>query len=89
MPLNNRQYLCNIPLQNHCSYCYILNTGSLLHPLSLTPRDVGSMRKWRTSSLAGSFALFWRLGGGVATFSASPNAPGKELESRTTNVPGA
>jgi hypothetical protein len=71
------------------SHLYILNTGSLLHPLSLTPRDVGSMRKWRTSSLAGSFVLFWRLGGGVATFSASPNAPGNELESRTTNVPGA
>ena len=30
----------------------------------------------------------WTLGGGVATLRAKPNAPGKELLSRTTNVPG-
>ena len=30
------------------------NTGSLLQPFSLTPFGVGSIRKWRTSSVAGS-----------------------------------
>jgi hypothetical protein len=49
------------------------------------------MRKCRTSSLEGSEdedAFPGVEGGGVATFSAKPNAPGNELESRTTNVPG-
>lgn len=47
------------------------------------------MRKCLTSSLAGSLVLLLAtFGGGVDTFKAKPNAPGKELESRTTNVPG-
>lgn len=64
-------------------------TGSLLQPLMRTPLDVGSMRKWRTSSLDGSEGFFpATCGGGVATFNAKPKAPGNEFESRTINVPG-
>lgn len=68
---------------------YLLKTGSLLHPFSLTPFAVGSIRKWRTSSLDGSPLLFCTFGGGVATFKAKPKAPGNEFESLTTNVPGS
>jgi len=66
------------------------NTGSLLHPLRRTPRAVGSMRKCLTSSLLRSPPLedAFTLGGGVATLTAKPNAPGKEFESRTMKVPG-
>lgn len=67
----------------------IPKTGSLLQPLIRTPFEVGSIRKWRTSSLDGSDVFLpATCGGGVATFNANPNAPGKELESRTINVPG-
>lgn len=60
-----------------------------MQPLSRTPREVGSMRKCRTSSVEGSeSALPGVDGGGVATFRARPNAPGNELESLTTKVPG-
>lgn len=62
-----------------------LKTGSFWQPFSRTPRDVGSMRKCRTSS-SGDFS--WTLDGTVETFRAIPKAPGKEFESRTTKVPG-
>lgn len=62
-----------------------LKTGSFWQPFRRTPRDVGSMRKCRTSS-SGDF--IWTLDGTVDTFKAMPNAPGNEFESRTTNVPG-
>lgn len=69
---------------------YIPKTGSLLHPLSLTPLGVGSIRKCLTRSTDGSpVDLVWTLAGTVATFSAKPKAPGKELLSLTTKVPGA
>ena len=64
------------------------NIGSLGHPLSLTPLEVGSIRKCLTNSLAGSLDFAVTFGGGVDTFKARPNAPGKEFESLTTNVPG-
>lgn len=69
--------------------CNLLKTGSLAQPLSRTPREVGSMRKCRTSSVDGSESPLPGVdGGGVATFRARPNAPGNELESLTTKVPG-
>lgn len=71
--------------KNFEKFVNLLNTGSLAHPLSRTPRDVGSIRKCRTNSSGPDPAL---PGGGVATFKAKPKAPGKELESLTTNVPG-
>lgn len=49
---------------------------------------MGSIKKCRTSSFDGSPDLVVAPAGGVATFKARPKAPGKELESRTTNVPG-
>lgn len=75
--------------QLHHDGLHLPNTGSFAHPLSLTPLEVGSIRKCRTSSLAGSLDLADTFGGGVDTFKARPKAPGNELESRTTNVPGA
>lgn len=70
---------------------YLLKTGSFAHPLSLTPLDVGSIKKCLTSSDDGSEDWFFPGvdGGGVATLSARPKAPGNEFESRTTNVPGS
>ena len=48
------------------------------------------MRKWRTKSAAGSPEDFvWTFGGIWATFKARPKAPGNELLSLTTKVPGA
>lgn len=65
-----------------------LKTGSFAHPFSRTPRFVGSIKKCLTySSLLGGFEFM--LEGKVATFKASPNAPGNEFESLTTKVPGA
>ena len=37
-------------------------TGSLLQPFSLTPFEVGSMRKWRTNSACGSPGTHTRTG---------------------------
>ena len=69
---------------------YLPKTGSLEHPRNLTPLLVGSIKKCLTRSAWGSpVDLVCTLGGKVATFRARPKAPGKELESRTTKVPGA
>lgn len=65
-----------------------LKTGSFMHPFSRTPRFVGSIKKCLTySSLLDDFVFMFE--GKVATFKASPKAPGKEFESLTTKVPGA
>lgn len=96
--LKNRSYCrvtslllgMNIYDQTKTHLGYIPKTGSLLHPRSLTPLGVGSIRKCLTRSTDGSPVDFvWTLAGTVATFSAKPNAPGKELLSLTTKVPGA
>jgi len=70
------------------------NVGSLEHPFKRTPREVGSIRKWRTrsSGVGGGRESAAREAateaGSSETRKARPKAPGKELESLTTNVPG-